>query len=107
VSLAVPLKVSGTLSSPRVAPTTAAIAKSVAGLAVTGLTPMGLIAALANKGSGEQNPCVAALDRAAPQPGSAPANTKGAPKNAPADQQQPANSNNPLDALRGLFGGKK
>jgi uncharacterized protein involved in outer membrane biogenesis len=107
VSLAVPLKVSGTLSSPRVAPTTAAIAKSVAGLAVTGLTPMGLIATLANKGSGEQNPCVAALDRAAPQPGAAPANTKGEPKNAPANQQQPANSNNPLDALRGLFGGKK
>jgi uncharacterized protein involved in outer membrane biogenesis len=101
VSLAVPLKVSGTLSSPRVAPTTAAIAKSVAGLAVTGLTPMGMIAALANKGSGEQNPCVAALNRAAAQPGAAPANTKGEPKNAP------ANSNNPLDALRGLFGGKK
>jgi uncharacterized protein involved in outer membrane biogenesis len=109
MSLAVPLKVSGTLAAPRVAPTTAAVAKSVAGLAVTGLTPMGLIAALANKGSGEQNPCVAALNRAAtqPQPAGAPANAKGQPKTAPANQPPAPSSNNPVDALRGLFGGNK
>lgn len=107
VSLAVPLKVSGTLAAPRVAPTTAAIAKSVAGLAVGGLTPLGIIGALGNKGSGDQNPCLAALNKQATQPATAPANQKGQPKTAPANQQQAPASNNPVDALRGLFGGKK
>jgi len=102
VSLAVPLQVSGTLASPRVAPTTAAVAKRLAGLAIGGLTPLGIIGALSSKGSGEQNPCVAALNRA----GTQPADAKGQPKTAPTQQQAPA-SNNPVDALRGLFGGKK
>ncbi len=106
VSLAVPLQVSGTLASPRVAPTSAAVAKRVAGLAIGGLTPLGLIGALSSKGSSNENPCVAALNKAAapPAPGTvAPAaNAKGQP----AQQQAPTN-NNPVDALRGLFGGKK
>jgi len=103
VSLAVPLQISGTLASPRVAPTTAAIAKGVAGLAASGLTPLGIIGALASsKGTGEQNPCVAALNKAA-QPGAEPANQKGQTKGEPASQQQHQNSN-PIDRLRGLFG---
>jgi uncharacterized protein involved in outer membrane biogenesis len=102
VSLAVPLQVSGTLASPRVAPTSAAVAKRLAGLAIGGLTPLGIVGALSSRGSGEQNPCVAALNRAATQP----ADAKGQPKAAPTQQQAPA-SNNPVDALRGLFGGKK
>lgn len=106
MSLAVPLQVSGTLGSPHVAPSATSVLKGVAGMAFTGLTPFGLVAALSQKGSGDQNPCVAALNKAATQPAAAaPANAKGAPKNAPANQ--PPASNNPLDAVRGLFGGKK
>ena len=74
-------------------------------MAFTGLTPMGLLAALAQKGSGDQNPCVAALNKAGSPPQAAPTNQKGQPKNAPANNQ-PA-TNNPIDALRGLFGGQK
>lgn len=104
ISLAVPLQVTGTFKAPRVAPTTASVLKGIAGMAVTGLTPLGLIAALTRKGSGEQNPCLVALK--APQSATpAKGQPKGETKSVPATQ--PAPSNNPLDSLRGLFGGQK
>ena len=106
VSLAVPLQVSGTLASPRVAPTSAAVAKRVAGLAIGGLTPLGIIGALSSKGSSNENPCVAALNKAAAQPAAGTATPATNAKGQPNQQQAPA-SNNPVDALRGLFGGKK
>jgi AsmA family protein len=99
VSLAVPLQVGGTLRSPTVAPTTASVVKGVAGLAIMGLTPLGALAALAKVGTGDQNPCVAALQQK-PAPGGA------------AQQQQPSNPVDSVtkgvqDTFRSIFGGGK
>ena len=105
ISLAVPLQVTGTFSSPRVAPTTASVLKGIAGMAVTGLTPFGIVAALTRQGSGEQNPCLSALKVPQSAASATKGQAKGETKSAPA--AQPAPSNNQLESLRGLFGGKK
>jgi hypothetical protein len=108
VSLAVPLNVTGTFISPSVSPTTGSMVKGVAGLAIMGLTPLGLLAGLAKLGTGDQNPCVAALDQKPPAPG-AP-QRPGQP--APQQQQQPANpveniTKGVQDTFRSIFGGGK
>jgi hypothetical protein len=101
LSLARPIDVGGTFAAPTVKPNMAGVAMDLGKLALMGLTPAGAVAALARTGTGEQNPCVAALDQ------------KKAPAGAPAPQQQP--SNNPVDSVtkgvqdtfRNLFGGSK
>lgn len=73
VSLATPIRVSGTLARPTAYPDPAAVAKDVAGaVAGAALGPLGLLLPLVSGGSGNDNPCLAALHRggkaAAPPP---------------------------------------
>ena len=92
VSLAVPVRVTGSLASPAVAPDPASVAKGVAG-AVIGSTvnPLGLLAPLVSGGSAEPNPC--ATGAAARTPAQQPAQG--------GMQQQLDNMNR---SIRGLFG---
>ncbi len=98
ISLATPLEITGTLANPIVRPATAALIKNIAGLAIGGLTPVGLVASFAKMGSSDQNPCVAALDAK--------------------EAQQPQQKSGPMDtvtkplenlgnSIKGLFGGTK
>jgi uncharacterized protein involved in outer membrane biogenesis len=100
VSLAVPVRVTGSLASPAVAPDTFSVAKGVAGAVIgTAINPLGLLVPLVSSGSGESNPCAtgaAARGPAQPQQ--------------PAQQQQPGRGgvqqqlDNMERSIRGLFG---
>ena len=62
ISLATPIRVGGTLANPSAYPDAAGVVKGVAGaLAGAALGPVGLLLPLLSAGSGDQNPCVAAL----------------------------------------------
>ncbi|MCH9051850.1 MAG: AsmA family protein, partial [Proteobacteria bacterium] len=80
INLALPWRVRGTLMDPSVSPDEAAVAKEAAGLLLFG--PLALLGSMATTGSGDQNPCVAAL---AAKP--APAKTGTAQKQ-PAPEQK-------------------
>jgi AsmA family protein len=100
LSLATPIDIGGTLKSPTALPSTVSVLKGIAGIA---LGPVGILALTVSKGSGDKNPCVAALDRA--KSGKQPA-----AQQAPAEQK----SSNPVksitegigSSLKSLFGGK-
>ncbi|MBT3915809.1 MAG: AsmA family protein [Rhodospirillaceae bacterium] len=100
LSLATPIDIGGTLKSPTALPSTVSVLKGIAGIA---LGPVGILALTVSKGSGDKNPCVAALDQA--KSGKHPAAQK-----APAEQK----SSNPVksitegigSSLKSLFGGK-
>lgn len=101
ISIAVPVRVGGTLANPSAVPTPDAelvgrIAGGAAGIALLG--PLGLALGLAQPGSRDPDPCVAATaqaqGRAAPQGGPAPAQRPG---------QAAPPSRNPIDQFRGLF----
>ncbi len=100
VSLSVPIDIGGTLKSPAVAPSTAAVVKGVAGLALTAINPVALLALTVSGGAGDKNPCVAALEKA----------KSGAAKPQAAEKPK---SDNPIEsitkgvggALKSLFGG--
>jgi len=103
VSLATPIDIGGTLKSPTALPSTTAMLKGIAGLAFSVVNPVALLALTVSKGSGDKNPCVAALEQA--KSGKQPA-----PQKAPAEQK----SSNPVksitegigSSLKSLFGGK-
>jgi uncharacterized protein involved in outer membrane biogenesis len=108
VSLAVPIKVGGTLAAPSFAPDAGAALKGAAG-AVAGtllLGPAGVVLPFVSGGQRTQDPCAQAMAaaglRAAPsgQPSQQPSQQQ-----APQQQQQQPRSNNPVDELgRGLRG---
>jgi uncharacterized protein involved in outer membrane biogenesis len=76
ISLATPIDVGGTLAAPTLTPDEVALAKSAAG-AVLGnvIIPFGFLVPLVSGGTGNENPCVAALNQAkasgATRPGAA------------------------------------
>jgi uncharacterized protein involved in outer membrane biogenesis len=76
ISLATPIDVGGTLAAPTLTPDEVALAKSAAG-AVLGnvIIPFGFLIPLVSGGTGNENPCVAALNQAkasgATRPGAA------------------------------------
>jgi uncharacterized protein involved in outer membrane biogenesis len=76
VNVAVPWRVRGTLMDPSVGPDEASVAKEAAGLLLFG--PLSLIGSMATSGTGDQNPCLQAL------------NTKPAAPKASTTQKQPA-----------------
>jgi hypothetical protein len=97
ISLAVPIDNGGTLKSPTALPSPVSVLKGIA------LGSVGILALTGSKGSGDKNPCVAALeqDTTGKQP---------APQKAPAEPK----SSNPVKSvtegigrsLKSLFGGK-
>jgi len=89
ISLAVPIDIGGTLKSPSATPSTAAVLKGVAGLALTAINPLALLALTVSSGETDKNPCVAALDKAA---------SNKAPTAKP-------KSNNPIEAISKGVGG--
>ena len=101
VSLSVPIDIGGTLKSPSARPSTAALVKGVAGLALTAINPLALLALTVSAGESDKNPCIAALEKARSVK---PKTTLAAP----ADQK----SGNPIEAiskgigvaLKSLFG---
>ncbi|MCH8092481.1 MAG: AsmA family protein [Proteobacteria bacterium] len=60
INLAVPWRVRGTLLDPSVGPDEASVVKEAAGLLIFG--PLALLGSMATTGTGDQNPCVAALE---------------------------------------------
>jgi AsmA family protein len=101
VSIAVPIDVGGTLKSPTVLPSTTAVLKGIAGLA---LGPVGLLALTVSAGSSDKNPCLTALNKPKAKPGS-PSTQK-----APAEKKPSNPVGSVTDAIGGglksLFGGK-
>jgi AsmA family protein len=101
MSIAVPIDVGGTLKSPSVLPSTTAVLKGIAGLA---LGPVGLLALTVSAGSSDKNPCLTALNNPKAKLGSPSA------QKAPAEKK----SSNPVGSvtdaigggLKSLFGGK-
>jgi hypothetical protein len=75
VSLATPVRLTGTLANPDPGLDSASVAKGVAGAVVgTAFAPIGLLLPLVSGGAGDDNPCVAALKQGAGQaPAAAPA----------------------------------
>lgn len=64
LSIATPIKVTGTLAAPALAPDRLSVAKGVAGAVIGGLiNPVGLLVPLISLGSDDKNPCVEALSR--------------------------------------------
>ena len=62
LSLAAPINVTGTFAAPKAALDTAAVAKKVAvGVIGSLINPLGLLVPLVSAGSGDKNPCVAAI----------------------------------------------
>ena len=100
ISLAVPIDNGGTLKSPTALPSPVSVLKGIAGIA---MGSVGILALTVSKGSGDKNPCVAALEQATT--GKQPA-----PQKAPAEPK----SSNPVksitegigSSLKSLFGGK-
>jgi uncharacterized protein involved in outer membrane biogenesis len=90
ISLSVPINIGGTLKSPSAAPSTAAVLKGVAGLALTAINPLALLALTVSGGEADKNPCIAALDKAASN------------KTAPAAKPK---SDNPIEAISKGVGG--
>ncbi len=80
LSLAVPIRVGGTLASPTARPDTASVAKGIAGAALgVAINPLGILVPFVSAGSGG-NPCVEALEEARKAAGEkdvAPAQQKG------------------------------
>jgi hypothetical protein len=79
-SLATPIRIGGTLAGPTAYPDPEGLARGIAGAVVgVALGPLGLLLPLASMGSGEENPCIAALlkrdGKAAP--GKAPPGDRG------------------------------
>jgi len=97
VSLSIDLDIGGTLASPSVKPSTASVLKGVAGLALVAVNPVAILAVTASSGSGDKNPCVAALDKASQQ--------KADPGGAPPPQQKEEKPSNPVDAVTKGVGG--
>ncbi len=65
LSLAVPLDIGGTLARPTIAPNNGAIVKGVAGaVGAVALGPLAALVPLVSSGTGEANPCLAALAQA-------------------------------------------
>ena len=95
VSLSVAVDIGGTLKSPSATPSTASVLKGVAGLALGAVNPIGLLAMTVSSGSGDKNPCIAALDTAA---------KGGSAKEAPTPQA-PKKSSNPVEAVTEGIGG--
>ena len=60
INLAVPWRVRGTLLDPSVGPDEASVVKEAAGLLIFG--PLSLLGSMATTGTGDQNPCIAALE---------------------------------------------
>ncbi|MBI4182538.1 MAG: AsmA family protein [Proteobacteria bacterium] len=74
VSLATPVRVRGTLASPVFVPDTAALATGVAKLVLGGaVNPLGVLLPFVSPGTGDKNPCVAALEAAGRRPATPPA----------------------------------
>ena len=100
ISLAVPIDNGGTLKSPTALPSPVSVLKGIAGIA---MGSVGILALTVSKGSGDKNPCVAALEQATT--GKQPA-----PQKSPAEPK----SSNPVksitegigSSLKSLFGGK-
>ncbi len=62
ISLATPIDVGGTLAAPTIAPNQMALAKDAAGAVIGSvIMPFGVLVPLISGGTGDENPCVAAL----------------------------------------------
>ncbi len=70
LNLATPWRVEGTLDNPQVAPDETGIATRAAGALLSAINPLALLVPMISTGSGDKNPCVAALE---PQQARAPA----------------------------------
>jgi uncharacterized protein involved in outer membrane biogenesis len=93
VSLATPIRVTGTLADPDPGLDSAGVAKGVGSAVVgTAFAPIGLLLPLVSGGAGDDNPCVAGLKQAA---GEAPA---------AADQKPPGVIDDIGRGIRNLFG---
>jgi AsmA family protein len=65
ISLATPIDVSGTLAAPTIAPNRVGLARDAAGAVIGSvIIPFGFLVPLLSGGSGDENPCVAALAKA-------------------------------------------
>jgi uncharacterized protein involved in outer membrane biogenesis len=65
ISLATPIVVGGTLAAPTIAPDQMALAKDAAGAVIGSvIMPFGILAPLISGGTGDENPCLAALAKA-------------------------------------------
>jgi AsmA family protein len=74
ISLATPIDVGGTLAAPTLSPDRLALAKGAAGAVIGNvIIPFGFLVPLISGGTGDENPCVAALSQAksAAKPGAA------------------------------------
>lgn len=91
ISLSVPINIGGTLKSPTARPSTAAVLKGVAGLALTAVNPLALLALTVSGGESDKNPCVAALEKAA--------------TNKSAQAKPKPKSDNPIEAITKGVGG--
>ena len=100
INLALPWRVRGTLMDPSVSPDEASVAKEAAGLLLFG--PLSLLGSMATTGSGDRNPCVAAL---AAKPASTKASTT--PKQ-PAPEPEKGGFDRFIEgigkSLQGIFG---
>jgi uncharacterized protein involved in outer membrane biogenesis len=62
ISLATPIDVGGTLAAPTIAPNRVALAKDAAGAVIGSvIVPFGILVPLISGGTGDENPCLAAL----------------------------------------------
>jgi AsmA family protein len=72
ISLATPIDVGGSLAAPTVTPDRLALAKGAAGAVIGNvIVPFGFLVPLISGGTGDENPCVAALAQAKASPGAA------------------------------------
>ncbi|MCZ6745431.1 MAG: hypothetical protein O7D31_12265, partial [Alphaproteobacteria bacterium] len=78
INIALPWRVRGTLMDPSVSPDEASIAKEAAGLLLFG--PISLLGSMVTTGTGDQNPCVAALEAKPASPTTSTTQKKPAPE---------------------------
>ena len=78
INIALPWRVRGTLMDPSVSPDEASIAKEAAGLLLFG--PISLLGSMVTTGTGDQNPCVEALEAKPASPTTSTTQKKPAPE---------------------------
>ena len=100
INIALPWRVRGTLMDPSVSPDEASIAKEAAGLLLFG--PISLLGSMVTTGTGDQNPCVAALEAKPASP------TTGTTQKQPAPEPKKGGFDRFIEgigkSLKGIFG---
>ena len=101
ISIAIPINIRGTLAEPSIKLDTASVAKKVVG-GILGsiINPAAILIPLVNKGTGDENPCLAALSQSKKTTTTEPASQKKQEDKKPADDLKDV-----LESLGKGFGG--